>query len=78
MKSNSLEGERREREMEILKGIAAICATGAVVTLIANFIMVLVFDMDELDKPVVVTMILPWIFILIGYICIAIKISRFG
>lgn len=64
--------------MEILKAISAICIAGAVVTLIANFIMVLVFDMDELDKPVVVTMILPWIFILIGYICIAIKISRFG
>lgn len=57
----------------MIETLMTICVAGAVITFIVNCILVLIFGMDGYDTPVIVTMILPWVFILAGYICIAIK-----
>ena len=58
--------------MEIALSIALICAAGTVITFIANCIMVLGFGMFLSDDPVSVTMVLPWVFIVIGHISAAV------
>ncbi len=57
--------------MEIVLSIALICAAGAIITFVANCIMVLGFGMFLSDDPVSVTMVLPWVFIVIGHISVA-------
>ena len=59
-------------EMHIVMAIGIICVAVAIIGIIVNFILVLGFGMDYYDTSVIVTMILPWVFILAGSIDVAI------
>lgn len=58
--------------MEIVLSIALICAAGAIITFVANCIMFWGFGMFLSDDPISVTMVLPWVFIVIGHISVAV------
>lgn len=60
-------------KMGPLETIMIICIAGAIITFAVNCILVLIFGMDHYDDSVIITMILPWVFIVAGFICVAIK-----